>query len=340
MKNIQKVSTKIHALTDEYIKPKLRQRFLDGIKGLSLSEFHSLNGNGRLLAANPKAGQQRLYRTSHDARFTGIIQQLILEQFLPKSGILHLSLDHSQFGQFYIAVLALSVGRGRSLPLWCQVGFRDRALMRPLIRALTLLFNVLGEDTRRILLTMDRWFASPKLLPFLDGYGVNFICRIKSDLPVMVSWDPYRTVLAGQISHEELEVEYAGLELRLVRSDYREGMKQKEPWFLLTNTAPEQLSRQQILNYYAKRFEIEEFFKDIKWVQRYEWTQIKQPDVIQAVLSFAFLGWWLIYDCLQPIVRASRSRIIHPKRRLSWFKACWETLQREIHQEAFAILSG
>lgn len=340
MKNIQKVSLKIHSLATDYVKPKLRQRFLDGIKGLGLSEFHSINGNGRMLTSRPKAGEQRLYRTSHDMRFVDIIQRLIIERFLPKSGLLHLSLDHSQFDRFYIAVLALSVGRGRSLPIWCQVGFRDRELMRPLIRALTLLFQVLGEDSKRILLTMDRWYASPKLLPFLSSYDVRFICRIKANLPVMVPWDPYHTMLAGEISHEELMVEYAGQGLRFVQSDYHEGMKQKEPWFLLTNVPAQELSRQQVIHYYAKRFEIEEFFKDIKWIQRYEWQKIMRPEVITVVLHFAFLGWWLLYSCMQPEVRLSRSRHIHPKQRLSWFRVCWEALQREIHQEAYAILSG
>jgi hypothetical protein len=45
-------------------------------------------------------------------------------------------------------------------------------------------------------------------------------------------------------------------------------MKQKEPWFLLTNITEEKLSRRQVINHYAKRFEIEELFKDIKWTQR------------------------------------------------------------------------
>lgn len=338
MRTIQKLSTKIYALAEEYVPTKLRQRFLDGVQGLGLSEFHSLNANGRNLAASPNAGQQRMYRLVRDGRLAEAIHQILLKHFLPKSGLLHLSLDHSQFGRFYIAVLALSVGRGRQIPLWCQVSFRDRALMRPLMKALTGLFNDIGTDTSRVLVTMDRWYASPKLLPFLDAAGVRFIVRVKSNLPVMVPWDCFHPVLAGEVSHEETDGEYGGLSLRLVRSDYHEAMKEPEPWFLLTNDRT--LNRQQILNYYAKRFELEETFKDVKWVQGYEWQQITSAQVIRVVLSFAFLGWWLLYQCLQPVVRRSRSRKINPKRQLSWFRSCWETLQRELHQVAFARLTG
>jgi hypothetical protein len=45
------------------------------------------------------------------------------------------------------------------------------------------------------------------------------------------------------------------------------------------------------VNHYAKRFEIEEFFKDIKWIQRYAWIQIRKRVVMQVILSFAFLRW-------------------------------------------------
>ena len=128
-------------------------------------------------------------------------------------------------------------------------------------------------------------------------------------------------------------VEYADMELRLVRSNYHESMKQEEPWFLLTNIPKDKLSRQQVLHYYAKRFEIEEFFKDIKWIQRYEWHQIKKAGVLQVVLGFAFLGWWLLFDCLAAVVKASRSRTLKRERdRLSWFRSYWEAVQRELRQ--------
>jgi hypothetical protein len=333
MKTIQKLTTKIEALATEYVPTRLRERFTEGITSFGLTDFTSLNASGRMLRDNPETGKQRVYRLGRDNRMVGITREIILQEFLPKAGSLHLSLDHSQFGPFYIAILALCPHQGRAIPVWLEVQKRDNKLMKPLIKALGSLFADLGEDIFRIILTMDRWFASPQLFEFLDGHHVGFICRVKSDLPVMVPWDPYTAVKAGQISHEELEVEYAGTSLRFVRSDYHEGMKQKEPWFLLTNIPSEKLSRRQVVNHYAKRFEIEEFFKDIKWIQRYEWHQIKKKAVMQVVLSFAFMGWWLLYACLGPVVAASRKRHLKRKRdRLSWFRSCWEALGRELRQ--------
>src|SRR5450631_3428964 len=306
METIQKLSTKIECLAKEYVPTRLRKRFAEGVTSFGLTDFTSLNTSGRMLRENPETGKQRAYRVSRDTRMATLARYIILHHFLPKSGSLHLSLDHSQFGSFYIAVITFSTRRGRAIPVWLEVQRRDGKLMRPLMKALKDLLEEMGQDASRVVLTMDRWFASPQLFKFLDSYKVGVICRIKSDLPVMVPWEPYNTVVAGQISHEELMVRYADMDLRFVRSDYHEGMKQKEPWFLLTNIGEEILSRRQIINHYAKRFEIEEFFKDIKWVQRYEWQQIKKKAVIQTILSFAFLGWWLLYDCLAQVVRVSR----------------------------------
>lgn len=333
MKTIQKLSQKIESLTTEYVPIRLRKRFTEGVTSFGLSDFTSLNTIGRMLRDNPETGKQHVYRLGRDSRMVGFVRTIILHKFLPKAGKLHLSLDHSQFGPFYIAILALCPRRGRAIPVWLEVQKRDNKLMKPLINALGKLFVDMGDDASRIILTMDRWFASPQLLQFLDEHHVGFICRIKSDTPVMVPWDPYTCIKAGQISHEDLAVEYASMNLRFVRSDYHEDMKQKEPWFLLTNIPAETLSRRQTVNHYAKRFEIEEFFKDIKWIQRYEWHQIKKKAVMEVILSFAFLGWWLLYSCLAPVVKASRKRHLKRKRdRLSWFRSCWEALGRELRQ--------
>lgn len=333
MKTIQKLSQKIESLATKYIPTRLRGRFTEGITSFGLSEFTSLNTSGRMLRDNPETGKQRVYRLGRDNRMVDFVRTIILHEFLPKAGKLHLSLDHSQFGPFYIAILALCPRKGRAIPIWLEVQKRDSKLMKPLIKALGKLFVDMGGDASRIILTMDRWFASPQLLQFLDEHHVGFICRCKSDTPVMVPWDPYNSVKVGQISHEDLEVEYADMNLRFVRSDYHEGMKQKEPWFLLANIPAETLSRRQVVNHYAKRFEIEEFFKDIKWIQRYEWHQIKKKAVMEVVLSFAFMGWWLLYICLAPVVKASRRRHLKRKRdRLSWFRSCWEALGRELRQ--------
>jgi hypothetical protein len=322
MPTLQKIQKLVQSLSETFIPPKLQFRFNTGIQAFSLQELRSVNSNGRILASKRKTGESRVYRLLRDTRWPGIVLKIILKQFVPAgTSFIHLALDHTQIGSFKVAVITLSVGRGRSLPIWCQVC--DDGTMTELMEALGVLFDQVANPGRFII-TMDRWFASPNLLPFLNGRGVKFICRTKSSLPVTVPWDPYQTVPVAEVSHEETLCQYAKLDLRLVRSDWHEGMKQDEPWFLLTNIPDTVMSRRQILNRYAKRFEIEEFFKDIKWIQRYEWQRLETREVFAVLLEFAFLGWWIMADTMKDVIRKSRSRSIHDHQRLSWFRACYE----------------
>lgn len=108
-------------------------------------------------------------------------------------------------------------------------------------------------------------------------------------------------------------------------------MKDDEPWFLLTNLPDRTPSstwgytRRQILNRYTERFEIEEAFKDIKWLQRLKWQQVKRAEVIEALLHFIFLGWWLLW-----VLEGEHTlkRVQRKKQQLSWFRTSWEKLQR------------
>lgn len=84
------------------------------------------------------------------------------------------------------------------------------------------------------------------------------------------------------------------------------------------------LTRQQILRTYAKRFEIEEHFKDIKWIEGYEWHRIRKLSVARTVFMFVFFGWWLLLKAYGMTTEHPDARKIHPKKRLSWFRTIWE----------------
>lgn len=248
-------------------------------------------------------------------------------------GNLRFSLDHSQFGSFYIAWIAVSIGKGRSLPVWCVMApFRKGALLKPLMKGLRELCGQLSYEQRRHLtLTMDRWFGIPELLTWLDDERIAFIVRMKGNIQVGVPWEaPGNTIPIREISPEDTSVRYVEREWRLVRSAWRETMKEDEPWFLLTNIPADKQhgSRAHILNLYADRFQIEEFFKDIKWIQGYKWERIKKANTLQTALLFASLGWWVLAGVSQTLIRRSRARVMHPKKRLSWFRTVWEYWQR------------
>ena len=299
---------------------RLRHRLMCGIQAFSLREFSSINAGGRSLVTNPYTGESRAVRALHDGRISSLVEALVLE-FLPKSSLLYCSLDHSQFGPFCIAVLAISLRKGRAIPIWCQMNVSQAGLMKPLLSALDELAASLPPD-QKLVLVMDRWFCGKNLLQSIRKKGWFFVSRAKYGRHVEAPWEN-GTIPVGEVSREETRVVYKGMELRLVRSTLRPGMKEDEPWFLLTNL-PADITYRQVLNRYAERFEIEECFKDVKWIQRLEWQQVRKAETMRALLLFVFLGWWIFWNLMPP----EPDRKTHPKHRISWFRAAYETLRR------------
>ncbi len=75
-----------------------------------------------------------------------------------------------------------------------------------------------------------------------------------------------------------------------------------------------------------ERFEIEESFKDLKWLNRLEWQRVRKPEVIRSLLLFVFLGWWLLwrYDG-----QHQKHQTQEPaKKKIGWFRMSWERLHR------------
>lgn len=333
MTTIQKVAAHVQRVAHHYIPPKLQLRFLTGVEALSTKGLSSLNANGRSTHKNRWTGETRIRRTVTEERFPSLLLKAILKEFLPKTGRLQLSLDHSTFGTFTIAVFALSAGKGRALPVWCVVTRTGKGhkLLKPLLRGFKLILEQLSYDQRkRLVVVMDRWFAIPDLLEYLDGEHIGFVVRLKQDTPLGVPWvEPYLTTAAGEVSLPDTPVTYHGHDWRLVRSDLRPGMKSEEPWFLLTNIPATKLTRRQILRIYAKRFEIEEHFKDIKWIEGYEWHRIRKLTVARTVFMFVFFGWWILLRAyrtaqIEAPTNYQATRKTHPKKRLSWFRTIWE----------------
>jgi hypothetical protein len=328
MSTLQKLQAAVQQLAQNYISKAKTRRFLHGVAVLSLEEFGSLNAAGRRLSNNRFTGENRIRRAMTDRGLADQLQSLLVaEAFGGRAGYLYCSMDHSQFGPFCIAVLAVSVRKGRAIPIWCQINVSEAALILPLLSALEILLaslQVIAPELQPVFV-MDRWFASDKLLTLFECYGAYFITRTKSDKKIVLPWDPswWRTPIQ-EVSHLELSVTYRSHQLRLIRSELHPGMKDPEPWFLLTNL-PDEITRRQILNRYKERFEIEEAFKDVKWLQRLEWQRVRKSAVMRTLLLFVFLGWWLLKRYVDPELANAN---VHPKKQLSWFRRAWEYLQR------------
>ncbi len=332
MSTVQKMAAAVKQLQQTYIPKAKARRFFLGVEQFSLQEFTSLNAAGRKLGLNRWTGENRIRRLVTDTALADHLQRLLVSEALAtRSGYWYCSLDHSQFGPFCIAMLAVSVRKGRAIPIWCQVNVSEAGLIQPLLVALEELFIFLTENAPqlRLVLVMDRWFASDTLFKLFTSYGSYFIARTKSDKRVQLPWDPsWWRIPIQEISPLETGVTYRGHKLRLIRSEMKADMKDPEPWFLLTNL-PEAITRRQILNRYAERFEIEEAFKDVKWLQRLEWQRVRKPEVIRTLVLFVFVGWWLAWRYIVPVVAKEAPQVkLHPKKRLSWFRQAWEYLQR------------
>ena len=340
MTTVQNIQRAVQRVREAYVPAAKARRFLTGVTQLSLHEFSSLNAAGRHIGVNRFTGENRIRRAVTDEQLTDQLQQLLVtEMFQNRSGYVYCSMDHSQFGPFCIAVLALSNRRGRAIPVWVQVNKSEAALIAPLLKALEHLFTTLAVIAPGLkpVLVMDRWFASDALFRLFTVYGVYFIARTKSDKRIQLPWDTsWQRTAIRDVSHLELEITYRKHYLRLVRSELRPNMKDPEPWFLLTNLpdarrkgAADGATRRQLLNRYAERFEIEEVFKDVKWLQRLEWQRVRKAEVIRSLLLFTFLGWWLLWRYVVPTVaKETPQQKLHLKKRLSWFRLAWEELQR------------
>jgi hypothetical protein len=337
MSTLHALTGAVHRLQTKHITKGKAHRFRCGVAALSCSEFTSLNAAGRRSNRNRWTGESRIRRLITDVQLGDQLQQLLLtEVFGSRQGYWYCSLDHSQFGPFCIAVLAVSNRAGRAIPVWCQVNRSAAALIAPLLAALEQLFVELRRIAPKLkpVLVMDRWFAANKLFTLFTKHHVLFIARTKSDKKVHTPWDQYwQRSPIGEISPLETNITYRKHELRLIRSELKSDMKDPEPWFLLTNLPEAQhkggadgVSRRQLLNRYAERFEIEEAFKDIKWLQRLEWQRVRKPNVVRSLLLFTFLGWWLLWRYGDKRAIAANGRL-HPKKQLSWFRVAWEQLQ-------------
>lgn len=332
MSTLQKIQAAVKRLGEAHVSKAKARRFRYGVAALSLQPFTSLNAAGRSIANNRLTGENRIRRTITDRTLAEQLQSLLVaEMFANRSGHLYCSMDHSQFGPFCIAVLAVSARKGRAIPIWIQVNHSEAALIAPLLVTLENLFLELRRIAPKLkpVLVMDRWFASDKLFTLFTQYDISFIARTKSDKRVQLPWDPsWWRIPIQEISLLETNITYRAHKLRLVRSELRPGMKDPEPWFLLTNL-PDELTRTMVLHRYAERFEIEEVFKDSKWIQRLEWQRVKKPEVMRTLLLFVLLGWWLLWRYVRPaITKTAHQRKLHPKKQLSWFRQTWEELQR------------
>lgn len=120
MSTVQKLAIAVKQLQQAHISKAKARRFLLGVELFSIREFTSLNAVRRSLGLNRFTGENRIRRLVTDQTLAQQLQQLLVSEALAsKRGHWYCSLDHSQFGPFCIAILAVSHRKGRAIPIWC-----------------------------------------------------------------------------------------------------------------------------------------------------------------------------------------------------------------------------
>jgi len=225
---------------------------------------------------NFEAASKRLSRLLHNARLLpdelALAHARALCQQLPLAGRVRLSLDWTTEDAQHLLIASVRVGR-RAVPLYWRA-YADSELKERMTGYergfLRVLFGEVlrGVVRRRFILTADRWFADVDLLDLLDGMGVSYVIRTKSNYKVRVG-DAWRRLDSlpwqgnqrrrawGRVWYSETDPR----RIYLAQSRARDAKGRWGVWHLLSNRP---LSAYAMAAEYARRFTCEEGFRDGK----------------------------------------------------------------------------
>ena len=281
------------------IVPKqIQKQVYFGFRSLTLKPFVSLNGNARTVISNRSTAESKIGRLVKNPKvskcFSGLVSSLHLVN--PQDTI---NVDFSSFGGFEILTFAKQTHLGRAVPLYFSVlkypiidpGSQTIFIMDTIEKFV----NLLGFCPH---LVFDRGFESPYLMPFLTKKKYLFTVRIKADKHVVVKEFelPVENYPRDGVTPTDVLVKVYGQTLRLIISSKtsEKATDYAEPWYLLTNDFV--LDKYKILSGYYFRFEIEETFKDLKYVNRLKRVfPIRKVQTITNLLWFYTLFIWLAF---------------------------------------------
>ena len=199
-----------------------------------------------------------------------------------------LAVDFSDFGNgFQVLMFAKQTKKGRAIPVYFEILhypiqtdsqniFVNDAVLR--------LSKILGRKPK---LVFDRGFACPSIIKFLAQNQYIFYIRIKRSKKIVNERNGKLLSAKDFQENDELVFAYEK-KLRLIISDEREDIK--EPWYIITNDLKS--TRDEIVEIYYHRFEIEEFFRDAKRLLGLEHVNFKKENSLAVVLWFVIIGCW------------------------------------------------
>lgn len=315
------------------ISKRHKSLFSFGFEALTIRPFVSLNGNSRVTIKNRLTAQSKIYRLMSQQKMLSYFPQLVT-----KFGLVtekdFVNVDFSTFGGFQVLTFAKQTHLGRAIPLhFTTITYpiesegSQTIFIKETIREFVTLLGFAPH------LVFDRGFESPYLVPFLKDEKIPFIMRFKKDKHVLYNLKEIPMRNLPWFEKDCMVKVYEDTTLRVVVSEKLseriDSGGHEESWYLITNDY--KLDKEQIVDRYYFRFEIEETFKDLKHINDLaSFYTIKKEQTFKILLWFCILAIWLSF--LISGTRAYLVKRIQGKRRkmLSVTRYLQESIQLEI----------
>lgn len=306
-----------------FIPKQLHPLYAFGFRALTAQRVTSVRGNARQVVTNPHTAKTKAWRLLKNRRWTHVIPRLLVQLNImtPHSIV---CLDFSDFHGWQILTFAIQTHRGRAIPVYFEIikyPITEHSQNIFIVAAIERFFMLLHFRPK---LVMDRGFACPHILKHLAQQEHLFVVRVKS-IKEFLNWQQRLFKAKNTATRDQVVTGYTH-PLRLIVSDKLAGMKQ--PWYLITNDFFS--TREELITDYYHRFEIEEFFKDAKWLLGLEWVRFLKMQSMAAVLWFVILGLWFLYS-----IESQKPRPVWKNHHaVSFNRYLWEAMQREKNQLA------
>lgn len=228
----------------------------------------------------------------------------VIKTFMPGKYCL-VALDWTTLPGNIQCLMAAVPFAGRAVPLlWVTTTYRAFKDSQNLIeqRLITRLINIIPKE-KKIILMADRGFGRAKFIEFLLKQNLLFSIRVKADVKITTQTKSGKEkrfnlrklkIKAGRIKwFESISYRQDGIipkvNLAVTLAEPKAGEK-PDPWLLITNLRKPGTA----IRYYQLRFDIEEWFKDLKHQLGIDKLQTRNLDRVRRLVLISAVAYGLL----------------------------------------------
>ena len=248
---------------------------------------------------------KRLWRFVSNPRIkTGYLQSLwckwVVDTFVPGRYIT-VALDWTELPGNIQLLMASIPFAGRAIPiLWVNTTYRAFKDSQNRIeeRLISSLKTIVPED-KRIILVADRGFGRASLVNFLIKLNILFALRVKADVVITTKTGKRINLRKLKIKVNQVKwfknisyradgkVEKVNLAITLAGPKVGE---KEDPWLLVTNLRKAKTA----IKYYQLRFDIEEWFRDLKHELGLDNLRMKDLERVRRIILISVVSFGLL----------------------------------------------